>query len=127
MDQSRRILLVDDNVETSKLFKEVLVLDGFDVSVAYDGQEALERLKVERFDLVLLDIQMPKLDGIGFLEKVKTDEEVGLETKVVMLTNLGDEDLVRKAISLGAMGYVSKMDTEPKMLVQRVKEVLGVK
>ena len=113
-----KILLVDDDRELTSLLKELLEMEGFNVVVAYDGEQALEKID-NTIDLLLLDVMMPKKNGIETLKELRQRHQ----TPVIMLTARGSElDRVR-GLELGADDYVCK-PFSPRELVARVKAVL---
>lgn len=120
-----RILLVEDNLETCRLFQKILEKRGFHVDLAFDGQEAYEKASEGGYDLILLDVMLPVMSGLEVLQGLSDKPPVGKNGPIVMLTNVGHEEVVRKAMSLGAMSYMDKSNLEPDQLVERVEEVLG--
>jgi DNA-binding response OmpR family regulator len=100
-----RVLVVDDDPATVELLQDFLLAKGYEVLTASDGAEALRTLKAERPHLVLLDVMMPKLDGLEVLRQVKAlDPTVG----VIMVTGVNEEAIGRKAMELGAFDYIVK-------------------
>lgn len=117
------VLIVEDEEAISRALKDWMKQSqgGFEVVVVTDGKEALEKASVEHFDLILLDIVMPKMDGWQFLDALK---EKKIETKIIILTNLdSDADKVR-ARSFGITDYFVKNDTTLAMLEERIREVI---
>lgn len=111
----KRILVVDDDTMNLKRTRMILK-DYYDVLLAESGAEALEKLKKEKVDLILLDIAMPKMNGIETFECMKENH---LEVPVIFLTASGYEDDVRSAIRLGAVNYLKK-PFYPRELLKRV-------
>ena len=109
------ILVVDDDVMNLKRTKLILEKH-YDLILAKSGEEALDKLKGESIDLVLLDIAMPGMNGIETFKHMKDD---GVEVPVIFLTASGDEDDVVAAISLGAVNYLKKPFL-PKALLERI-------
>lgn len=119
----KRILVVDD--DTMNLMRTRMILEKqYDVLLADSGEEALERLKRETVDLVLLDIEMPNMNGIETFERMK--EECSLETPVIFLTASGEKGDVLNAIKLGAVNYLKK-PFFPQELLKRVARELEAK
>lgn len=120
----KKIMIVDDEPDTVDLVKLVLETEGYDTSIAYSGSEALDKIKVDRPDLVLLDIMMPKMDGWAVRKKIVEDEELK-NIPVVMLTAKAQS--IDKMIGLhvvGVTGYITKPFGR-KELIDNVKKVLG--
>lgn len=113
-----KILLVDDDIELTDLLAEVLRLTGFEVEVANNGQEALDKLN-ESHQLVLLDIMMPVLNGIETLKKIRQTSNV----PVMMLTARGEEIDRVLGLELGADDYLPKPFND-RELVARIKAIL---
>jgi two-component system response regulator ResD len=126
MEDKRKILVVEDEPDALEIFKDILSEEGFEVDGAEGGLVALERLVNAKYDLILLDIVMPDKDGISILEEIKRFPDKYGDTKVVMLTNIGGDLAVDKAMKIGASGYLLKSETEPDDLVNAVKQYLGV-
>ena len=116
------ILVVDDSAAIRKILQRVLRQTGMAIRTIYeagDGQEALDLLKTLKVDLVLLDINMPKMDGLQLLACMKTSAE-WRDIPVVMITTEGGEATVSEAVKLGAAGYVRKPCT-----ADQIKEKLA--
>lgn len=126
MEDKVTILVVEDEPDALEIFKDILAEEGFSVDGADGGLMALEKLTNGKYNLVLLDIVMPDKDGISILEEIKRFPEKYGEVKVVMLTNIGGDLAVDKAMKIGAVGYLLKSETEPDDLVAAVKKHLGM-
>jgi len=100
-----RVLVVDDEPEAVELLQEFLVAKGYDVTTAGDGEEALRKVKEERPHLILLDVLMPKMDGLEVLSRVR---EIDKEVSVIMITGVTEEEIGRRAMALGAFDYIVK-------------------
>ncbi len=121
-----RILVVDDEPDARELFSELLLTNpAYQVEMASDGKEALKHCEDNRFDLVLLDIVMPNLDGVDTLASIKGDAKKYGNPTVIMLTNIGGDIAIQEAIKLGAIGYKLKIDTEPEELLTTVEQALN--
>src|SRR5919106_4097758 len=115
----RRILVVDDEPRITRLVRDYLERAGFAVSVARDGEEALMRARTERPDLVILDLGLPRLDGLDVTRRLRADGNV----PIIMLTARDDETDKLIGLELGADDYVTK-PFSPRELVARVRAVL---
>lgn len=104
---SYSVLVVDDSEENCDLLNLKLSRNGHTVKLAYNGQEAIDILNTEKYDLILLDIKMPVMDGVEVLKYMSDDENLS-KIPVIMLTAAGEPKTVLKCLRLGAMGYVTK-------------------
>jgi len=117
--ERRRILVVDDEERMVRFIRMNLEHDGFQVSEAFNGKEAIQKIRDVTPDLILLDVMMPDIDGFEVLETVREVSQV----PVIMLTAKGEEDDRVRGLELGADDYVTK-PFSPRELVSRVKAVL---
>ena len=116
-----KILLVDDEEAILKMYGSAL---GEDVITAKDGDEAIEKAGTEKPDLILLDIIMPKENGLDVLKKLKSDDDTkGIP--IIVLTNLPKEASAQKAKALGASGYYVKAEYEPITLAKEIEDLLN--
>jgi CheY-like chemotaxis protein len=119
MSQGEHILVVDDDAETRMLFARRLEHEGYRVSQASDGGQAIERIADRDPDLVLLDIQMPGLNGLEVLTRVRA-EHTARELPVIMATANQDDEMLERALALGANDYIVKPFSS-RVLLARVK------
>ncbi len=105
MSEKLKVLVVDDNEEFCQNLSDILGLKDYEVAVAYDGFKALELVKQNGYDLVLMDVRMPVMDGVETFKKVK---EVAPATPVIMVTAYAVEELIRDALREGAFGSLKK-------------------
>lgn len=120
----KKILLVDDEPETRTVFETVLKQAGYEISIAENGQQALERAKQETFDLILLDQMMPDLSGNEVLRMLK-ENTLTSSMKVAMLTNFSNDKMVNESLGIGAVDYILKYQISNEDLVKKVKGILG--
>lgn len=113
-------MLVEDDTLIQELYQMQLQKEGFEVVVYGDGTQAVEGLRGNTFDIVLLDVMLPGKDGLQILDEMRTMPEHA-NTKVVMLTNLGNEHVIEKTKQLGALGYIIKADYDPFQVIEKVK------
>ena len=105
MSEAIRVLVVDDEPVLREMFQEHLVDRGFSVTAAADGQEGLDLLRVRGFDVVVLDLHMPRLDGLSLLRKMREEE---MEGEAIILTANAEMDTAIEAMKLGAFDYLAK-------------------
>ncbi len=110
-----RILVVDDEIHIRTLLKITLEMTGYEVDVAADGQEALERVEAQIPDLLLLDIKMPRLNGWQVCEKLKSDDKTK-NIPIIMVTAFGQKEARQRSMDLGANEFISKPFETPALL-----------
>ena len=117
------LLVVDDNEMNRDLFTRRLERQGYQVTVAVDGLQALEKLHQADFDLVLLDIMLPVMNGYQVLEHLKADESLS-QVPVIIATSLDEADGKARCMALGADDYLTK-PINPGMLKSRISDCLA--
>ena len=120
---AKKIVLVEDESQIARLIEFKLRKEGYQVTWKENGEEALEAIKAEKPDLVLLDVMMPVMDGYEVLRQIKEDENLK-SIPVIMLTARAQERDVVKGIDLGAQDYITKPFHPAELLVQ-VKRILA--
>lgn len=118
-----KLLLVEDDVTLVKMYEKKFRADGYEVAVAYDGLEGLEKTLKEKPDLVVLDIMLPKLDGISVFKKMRGNPET-FKMPVLLLTNFDQEDTVFECFKLGAVDYLLKSSVTPAQVVKKIENLL---
>ena len=121
---AKRILVIDDDAFIRDLYEEVLKSDGYEVTTAIDGEQGLLRLKEGGFDAILLDVMMPKLDGIGVLTKIKESPPTTPNGPIIVMTNLDHDPILTQATSLGVRECLLKADMLPPVLLEHVKRAI---
>ncbi len=125
MDPSpKKILLVEDEDFIRELYVRQLTKNGFLIKSAVDGQSGLEMLKQESFDLLLLDIMLPGMNGLQLLREFKT-QYPNSKMITILLTNLGQEAVIKEGFELGAQAYLIKASYTPDQVVNEVKNALS--
>jgi len=122
--QSKKILLVEDEDFIRELYVRQLTKQGFQVKSAVDGQSGLNMLKIEPFDLLLLDIMLPGMNGLQLLREFKT-QNPNSPMITILLTNLGQEAVIKEGFELGAQAYLIKASYTPDQVVSEVKNALS--
>lgn len=118
-----RILIADDEQNIVISLEFLMKREGFEVSIAQDGAEAIEKIRSEMPDLVLLDVMMPKKSGFEVCQEIKSDPTLQA-VRILMLTAKGRDTEVAKGLALGADGYMTK-PFSTKELVERVRSMLA--
>jgi len=126
MEKKFKIALIEDDEVLSSALKGELEESGFEVVHAFDGVAGFELVKIEKPDLILLDIIMPKLDGISLLKRLKENNEVKA-IPVVMLTVFGSQEKIANTIEIGAEAYFIKDQQSMGNVVSAVKTMLEKK
>lgn len=121
---AKKIVIVEDDTSLYNLYKIELETKGYDIVNVADGSLALNTIKEQKPDLVLLDLMLPGKNGLQILEELKADTE-GKANRVIMLTNFGNEDNVSRALELGAEDYIMKYNIVPSELSEKVASLLG--
>ena len=119
-----KILLVEDDPLIYRVYQKLLQHENYEVEIAENGQQGIDKLKYWPADLILLDIMMPKMNGIDMLIKIKTD----LETKnipVIVLTNVSNMQVANEAVAKGANSIIIKSETEPDQVISAIQAALG--
>lgn len=123
MLQDKTILIVEDDLDLSRLFEQCLKSEGAITITAKNGREALEKINANKPDLILLDIILPEVNGIDVLIALKKDDSTK-SIPVIVSTVLTGSDILEKAKELGAADYIVKSDILPEEIVEKIKKVL---
>ncbi len=118
------ILVVDDSINTREIERSILEAYGFSVSLAGDGMEALEKIKEMKFDVVVTDVEMPRMDGFTLTERLRMDEEY-MDTPVILVTSRDKEEDKRRGIQVGANAYIIKGAFDQSNLIETIKNFVG--
>ncbi len=120
-----KVCIIEDDSSILEIYERKISQSGFEVVTAKDGEEGWNVLKKEFPDIALIDIMMPKMDGIELMKKMKEDEELS-KIPVIILTNLEDYETVKKTSNLQSRFYLVKALFNPQKVVDLIKEVLRV-
>lgn len=120
-----RVLVVEDDPSLLSLYTGLLKSDGYDVSQADDGAAAFDAMHEGGFDLVLLDVMLPEMDGLQVLDKLRKEQPKNPNKAVVLLTNLNQDQVVAKALEFNIRGYIVKSDYTPDKFLLEVKQILN--
>ncbi len=122
---AQKILVVEDDQFLRELYDELLKEEGYEVTLAEDGEKGLAQIQKGGFDLILLDIMLPKIDGLEILRRVKNKPPEKQNGSTVLLTNLGQDSIIKEGFSLGASGYLIKSAMNPDQVLSEVKVFLS--
>ena len=121
-EEHKKILIAEDEELIAKTLSKKLTLSGFEVRHAINGQEALDFMSKEKFDLLLLDLMMPVMDGFGVLAELK---KRGDKTPVIVATNLNQVEDVTRVFELGCTNYYVKADTPLDQIVEEARRAIA--
>ena len=121
-----KILLIEDDGLMSRMYGRLFTLAGYETQIAEDGEAGFVKAKEFQPDLILLDVMMPKMNGLEALQKLKEDERTR-NIIVVLLTNLGIQEKLDEATQLGAAAIITKSNHQPEEIVKMIADLLSKK
>lgn len=125
MDSAKaKILVVEDDDFLREVYVETLTDEGYTIDMAIDGEEGMQKIKQGGYDLVLLDIILPKIDGLNAVKKIRAEGVQPNNKRLVFLTNLDKDEEIKEALELGD-GYLIKSQLTPGDLIREVKLYLA--
>ena len=119
-----KVLIVEDDPLISRMYHKIFSFEKYEVEIAADGKEGLDKARQVKPTIILLDVMMPKLNGLEVLEKLKADEATK-NIPVIILTNLSGQLDAETALAKGAVKYIIKSEHTPKEVVNMVKEIIA--
>lgn len=122
---AQKILVVEDDQLLRDLYFELLRDEGFDVTACADGELGFNEIKKGGYQLVLLDVMLPKMDGLQILKEVSQHKDKFHIGPIVLLTNLGQDNIVKEAFEYGAAGYLIKSSFTPDQVLHEVRTFLA--
>ena len=123
-NSATKILLVEDDQFLRDMYLELLTDEGYEVTSSADGEEGYNHAVKGGFNLILLDIMLPKMDGLQVLKTLKAKGDLQLNGPVVLLSNLGQDNIVKQGFDLGATGYLIKSSMTPDQVLHEVRTFL---
>lgn len=120
-----KIAIIEDDSVISQMYRMKFEADGFEVQIANNGRDGVEMVKEISPDIVLLDLQMPIMNGDEALKQIRS-HDWGKTVPVMILTNLGEEEAPKSIRALGIESYIVKADLTPRQVIERVKSTLGL-
>ena len=124
MLMNKRILIIEDDQFLREFYQELLTAEGYFTDVAAEGETGLSKIQTNEYDLILLDIMLPKKDGVTILRELKIKGPKSQNVNIVVLTNLGQDLVIKECFSLGAQGYLIKSALNPDQVLTEVKSYL---
>jgi DNA-binding response OmpR family regulator len=118
-----KIAIIEDDAVISQMYRMKFETDGFDVQLANNGERGVALVEHFSPDIILMDLQMPEMDGATALAEIRKNEW-GKDVPVIILTNLGEEEAPKSLKDLGIHSYIVKAELTPRQVVQRVKDAL---
>ena len=119
----KSVIVVEDSITSRTLLKNVLENNGYKVKTSVDGIEGWNAIKSERFDLIISDIEMPRMDGFELTSKVRSDEETA-EIPVILVTSLDSKEDTERGIEVGASAYIVKSNFQQNNLIEVIKKLI---
>jgi len=119
---AKKVLVVEDDVFVRDIYARELKKGGYEVEIAEDGLEGLEKIKTGGYDIVLLDIMMPKMTGVDMLKNVRNPNFPAKDVPVYLLTNLGQGSIIKQCLEIGAQGYLLKARVLPSQVLKSVND-----
>ena len=126
-DGAKKILIVEDEPSMLQVLSDALRAEKFDVVTASDGVEGLRQAETHHPDLILLDIVMPKMDGVSMMKKLRSENDWGKNVPIIILTNLSADDEILKSVTVSEPAYyLIKTNWTITDVIIKVKERLGM-
>jgi len=122
---AKRTMVVDDDLYIRELYVEVLKDEGFEVDSATNGEEALNKLRQGGYDIILIDVMMPKMNGLQVLENLSKNPPQVKNGPAILLTNLSEDPLMNDPAAKLANAYIIKAEVTPDQIIAKVKELIG--
>ncbi len=122
--KKRKVLVVEDEEYLRDVYCDILRDSGFEVDSAPDGEAALAALKRGGYDIVLLDIMLPKMDGIEVLRTTKQIPSDAPNGPIIILSNLEQQTIISQGVALGARAYIIKSNINPEDIVTEINKIL---
>lgn len=122
--KNNKLLIVEDDETLVKMYSTKCSMEGLNVDTATDGQEALDKLEAGEYDMVLLDLMLPKVDGFEVLEKLRASSWPNAKKPVIVFSNLGQQSDIDRAKKLGANDYLVKANLTPNQVIEKLREYM---
>jgi len=119
-----KILIIEDDPLMRRMYQKIFTFEKYSVVMAANGEDGLVKVKSQKPNLILLDIMMPKMNGLQVLAKLKSDPDTK-KIPVIVLTNLAGKQDAETAMAKGAVKYIIKSEHDPKAVAKMVKQILA--
>lgn len=126
MDAKKKVLIVEDDQFLREFYQELLESEGMVVDTAPEGETAVNKIHEGGFDLILLDIMLPKKDGLQILKETKANPPAKANGPIVVLTNIGQDAIIKNCFEAGAAGYMIKSALNPDQVLQEIHNYLQI-
>ncbi|MBI5401038.1 MAG: response regulator [Candidatus Yonathbacteria bacterium] len=123
MNEHKKILLIEDDEHVAKIYEIKFSKEGYDIVLAANGEEGIEKIISEKPDLIILDLMMPKKDGFTVLEEIKKNPDIA-SIPVIVISNLGQQSDQDRALAIGAKEYLVKVSYSMQEVVDKAKNYL---
>lgn len=121
---AQKVLFIEDDALIVKIYTARLTKDGYEVFTADNGEDGIKIALEKRPDLVVLDVMMPKVDGFGVLQKLRSDANF-TKVPILLYSNLAQEEELKRALAMGATEFIVKANISPTELVEKIKKYLA--
>ena len=122
---AKKILIVEDDQFLREFYQELLQTEGYTIDLAADGELASQKISQGGYNLIMLDIMLPKKDGLQILKDLKITPPQAANGPIVVLTNLGQDSIIKQAFDFGAAGYIVKSAMNPDQILEEIKNYLN--
>lgn len=126
MDKKKKVLIVEDDQFLREFYQELLESEGMAIDTAGDGDTAISKIHQGGYDLILLDIMLPKKDGLQILKETKVNPPASPNGPIVVLTNIGQDAIIKNCFEAGAAGYMIKSALNPDQVLQEIHNYLQI-
>ncbi|NTV30947.1 response regulator [candidate division WWE3 bacterium] len=123
----KKVLIIEDDIFLREMYVHTFERHGYEAFSAYDGEDGIKQAEKLSVDVILLDIMLPKKNGLEVLSVLRQPKSHAIQTPIILLTNLGQEAIINEAIKNGANGYILKADILPRQLIDRITSFLDGK
>lgn len=123
--EPKKILIIEDDQFLREFYQELLQTEGYAIDLASDGEIATQKLMQGGYDLIMLDIMLPKKDGLQVLKDYNASPPKNPVGPIVVLTNLGQDAIIKQAFALGAAGYIVKSAMNPDQILDEINNYMN--